>query len=78
MDLFRRIEDGAAILRAKGGKYAQVDVYHRGADVFVKCAGGYVRVFNTRGDTSVPALTVLELEAPGVVATDSGKWAYIG
>jgi len=78
MDLFHRIEDGVAILRSKGGKYAQVDVFHRGADVFIKYAGGYVRVYNSRGDTSVPAVTVIDIEAPGLTRTDSGKLAYTG
>jgi hypothetical protein len=67
MNLFHRIDDAQAIVRAKGGVYKQAELYHRGDRVYVKHASGFVRVEGATGNgdgsfgTSSPSLTVLEL-----------------
>lgn len=76
MNLFHRIEDAVAVVRTKGGIYRQLDVYRRGCDVFVRSGTGFVRVLNTRGDTSVPNVTCMELSAEGVHSSPAGKLTF--
>jgi hypothetical protein len=69
VQLFHVIEDGAAILRLKGGVYRQTKIYRRGAEVFVGLGGGFVRLLKG-GGTTKPDVTCLEVEGPGVVLKD--------
>jgi hypothetical protein len=64
MDRFHVIEDAHAILRTKG-VYRQSRVYRRGPDVFAGHGAGYIRLLG-RGDTTVPDVKWLDLEADGV------------
>jgi hypothetical protein len=66
VQLFHIIDDGVAILRVKGRVYRQAKIYHRGEDVFAGYGGGYVRL--TRGGwTTMPDVSCIEVEGPGVV-----------
>ncbi len=71
MERFHVIEEGAAILRVKGGLYRQAKVYRRGRDVFVALGGGFVRLLSRSGTTR-PDVTWLDLEADGVVVSATG------
>ena len=71
MNLFHVIDDGAVILRAKRGVYRQSKVYRRGKDVFASFGSGFVRLM-ARTCTTNPDVSWLEIEAPGVVISNSG------
>lgn len=77
MDLFHRIEDAQAIVRAKGGVYKQAELYRRADRLYIKNGGGFVRIEAESGGTygtSSPSLTVLQLPALSNVKTN-GRWA---
>lgn len=80
MDLFHRIDDAEAIIRAKGGVFKQTEVFRRGEQVFVKAAGGFVRLapkFNGAWGTSNPGVTVIDIsqDIPGLFVVNDGKRA---
>ena len=66
MELFHLIEEGVAILRAKGRIFKQTKIYRRGEDVFAPWGGGFIKL-SRGGGTALPDLTVIEIEGPGVV-----------
>jgi hypothetical protein len=78
MNLFHRIDDAQAIVRAKGGVFKQAELYSRGDRLYVKHGGGFVRVEGRNGNTdtwgtSSPSITVLEL--PTLLDVNlGGKW----
>jgi len=64
MQLFHRIDDAECIIRAKGGVFKQAELYRRGDRVFVKAAGGFVRICAQFGDTwgtSNPGVNVIDM-----------------
>jgi hypothetical protein len=71
MNLFHIIEDGAVILRARG-VFRQAKVFRRGRDVFAGYGGGFVKLHTGNG-TSHPAVSWLELSAPGVTLGAGGQ-----
>lgn len=75
MELFHIIEDGAVILRVKGGVFKQAKVFRRDGDVFAGVGGSsFIRLVRG-GGTSDPRTTWLDVEGPGVsVATGIPKW----
>jgi hypothetical protein len=77
MNLFHRIDDAQAIIRAKGGVFKQVELYRRNDRLYVKNGGGFLRIegSNSMGwDTSSPSVSVLQL--PDDIGIDFGaKWA---
>lgn len=80
MDLFHRIDDAQAIMRVKGGVFKQAELYRRGGTVYVKAAGGFVRVCAKFGDTwgtSNPGVNVLDMsqDVPGLFVGNDGKQA---
>lgn len=46
--LFHAIEDKQAIIRNKKGVYRQVKLYHRDDQLYVGCAGGFVRLMKDK------------------------------
>lgn len=73
MLLFHRIDDAECIIRARGGVFRQAELYRRGDRVFVKAAGGYVRIVAKFGDTwgtSNPGTNVIDMPShiPGLSA----------
>lgn len=72
MQRFHVIDEGAVVVRVKGGLYRQCKVYRRGRDVFAGVGGGYIRLLARAGTTN-PNVTWLELEADGVTLTGSGQ-----
>lgn len=70
MHLFHKIEGAVAILRGKGGIYRQVDVYHRGRAIFVRCGSGFLKVtsaFGGRWGTSNPDTFVEGIDGGGLI-----------
>ena len=68
MDLFHEIEGAAAILRLPKGVFKQVKVFHRGANVYVATAGGYVRIavwLGNRWGTTHPSIFVEDIDTAG-------------
>lgn len=63
MDLFHVVDDAFVILRQRG-VYKQVKAYRRGGDAFAQIGSGFVRLL-PRGGTTVPAISWLEIDAPG-------------
>ena len=64
MQLFHRIDDAECIIRVKGGVFKQAELYRRGDRVFVKAAGGFVRIVAPFGDTwgtSNPGINVIDM-----------------
>jgi hypothetical protein len=64
MLLFHRIDDAECIIRAKGGVFKQAELYRRGDRVYVKAAGGFVRIVAQFGDTwgtSNPGVNVIDM-----------------
>jgi hypothetical protein len=64
MNLFHRIDDAQAIVRAKGGVFKQAELYRRADRIYVKHGGGFVRVlepFNGSWGTSSPHISVIEM-----------------
>lgn len=79
MDLFHRIDDAQAIVRAKGGVFKQAELYRRSDRLFVKNGGGFVRIEGASGSgtgwgTSSPSLTVLDLPQDAGIEFGTGKW----
>ena len=81
MDLFHRIDDAECIVRAKGGVYKQAELYRRGDRVYVKAAGGYVRVcakFGETWGTSNPGVNVIDMpqrvRGLSLPATSEPRW----
>jgi hypothetical protein len=78
MDLFHRIDDAQAIVRAKGGVFKQAELYRRSDRLYVKSGGGFLRIEGSTGNggwgTSSPSVTVLELPTLADVEL-GGKWA---
>lgn len=71
MDLFHVIEDGAAILRRRGA-FKQVKVFARAEHVYAEVSKGtYVRLLQG-GRTSVPDVSWLDVEGPGISIGRSG------
>jgi len=69
MQLFNKIEGGVAIVRKPKGFQAQVDLYSRGVQVFIKTGSGFLRISDKLGDSYLtvhPDYKVLELEGVGV------------
>ena len=65
MDLFHEIEGAVAILRLPKGVFKQVKMFHRGQDVYVAAAGGYVRVgpwLGNRWGTTHPSVFVEDID----------------
>lgn len=76
MELFHIIDEGAAILKLKGGVYKQAKIYRRGDQVFAEAGSNtFIRLVRG-GGTTKPAVTWLEVEGPGVHAdpTSHPKW----
>lgn len=68
MDRLTPVPDAQAFVIA-AGVYKQVDVYSRGAHIYVPHGGGFVRVCHNFGDgwpTTHPKVRVLEFDAPTV------------
>jgi hypothetical protein len=66
MQLFHRIDDAECIIRARGGVYKQAELYRRGERIFVKAAGGFVRItakFGESWGTSNPGINVIDMPA---------------
>lgn len=76
MQRFHLIDEGAAILRLKGGTYRQAKVYVRGKDVFAAVSGGFVRLLARAGTTN-PNVGWLDIEADGVSITSAGVPAFL-
>jgi len=78
MELFTLIDDGVAIIRKPPGVFMQTKLYHRGGDVYINAAGGFVRIcakFDTYGTTH-PNIKVLELSGRNVVLHQKNAPAY--
>lgn len=78
MDLFHRIDDAEAIIRIKGGVFKQTEVYRRGEQVYVKAAGGFVRLaaaWDGKWGTSNPNVNVVDIsqDVPGLFVFPDGK-----
>ena len=67
INLFHRIEDGVAILRMKGGRFAQAPLYRRDDAVYAGVGRFYIRLL-ARGATTDPNTSWLEADTPG------GQW----
>lgn len=64
MQLFHRIDDAECIIRVKGGVFKQAELYRRGDRVYVKTAGGFLRIavkFDSMWGTSNPAVNVIDM-----------------
>jgi len=64
MLLFHRIDDAECIIRVTGGVFKQAELYRRGDRVFVKAAGGFVRIVAKFGETwgtSKPGVNVIDM-----------------
>jgi len=70
MDLFHIIDQGQVILKTKG-IYKQVAAYSRGLDVYAPHAGGFIRLL-ARGATTVPHVSWVDVEAPGLWIAHGG------
>lgn len=71
MDLFHVIEDGHAILRRRG-VFKQAKIFSKGDHVYAELSrGSYVRLLSN-GQTSVPDVSCLGVEGPGVGLTRTG------
>jgi hypothetical protein len=72
MNLFHKIEDCQCIISSRG-VYRQVEVYHRGADIYIKHGTGFVKLMPSP-DTSVPAIGWLQLEASDNIEFLAGQF----
>lgn len=69
MQLFSKIEGGVAVVRKPKGFMAQMDIYSRAGQVYLKTGSGFLRISDKLGDTYLtvhPDYKVLELEGEGV------------
>lgn len=71
MERFHIIEEGAVILRLKGGTFSQRKVYRRGRDVYAQHGSGFLKLHTNKG-TSSPHVSWLDLEADGVTLDRPG------
>lgn len=71
MERFHLVDDGAVILRLKGGTYRQVKMYRRGGRLYAGHGTGYVRLYEG-GGTSCPNIAWIDAEVP------QGERATIG
>lgn len=76
MDFFSHIE-ASAVLLFQNGVYKQVEVYHRGKDVYAKASGGFILLAGFR-TTSHPKIKWMELKAEGVEVKDNQAPKYKG
>lgn len=72
--LFHEIPDAIAIVK-RGGVEKQVALFHRKERVYAAFSGGYVRI-GTQGRTSVPNLTVLDIDGPNFMTDGLGWYEY--
>lgn len=83
MQLFHRIDDAECIIRAKGGVFRQAELYRRGERVYVKAAGGFVRVcaqFGETWGTSNPGVNVVDMPSrvAGLSTPSGGEPRWTG
>lgn len=71
MQRFHVIEEGAVILRVKGGLYRQAKVYRRGQRVFAQFGAGFIRLMAGSGTTRTD-VTWDGIEADGVTVDNRG------
>jgi hypothetical protein len=75
MNLFHRIDDAHAIIRAKGGVFKQAELYRRADRLYVKNGGGFLRIESRSNglhwDTSSPSVNVVDL--PELLDVDMGR-----
>lgn len=67
--LFSEVVGGVAIVRQAPGILKQLPLFARRGQVFVKHAGGFVRISDKLGDSYLtvhPNLKVLELDGEGI------------
>lgn len=80
MELFTLIDDGQAIIQKPKGVCKQVKLYHRGGNVYIGEAGGFIQVRRKWGNdphgTSHPDIKVLDLEGNGIILKDNEAPAY--
>jgi hypothetical protein len=76
IELFHVIPEAKAIVRTKSGVYKQADVFHRGADVYVKVGSGFAKVHGY-GGTSVPTLHVDALQGDGIERAANGRPKFV-
>lgn len=78
MDLFHRIDDAQAIVRAKGGVFKQAEVYRRRDRLYIKHGSGFIRITTKFGETwgtSAPNVNVVDItqDVPGMFVGNDGK-----
>lgn len=72
MELFHIIDDAQAVIK-KCGIFYQVKVYRRSTEIFVQHGSGFVKL-SSRGNTSVPNICWLDLNAKGVIIEEPGTF----
>lgn len=65
MDRFHIIDEGVVVLRLRGKRFRQSNVYRRGAMVYAGIGSEFVRLI-AHGGTSDPQVGWLDIEAEGV------------
>lgn len=63
MEKIIKIEGAQAFIRTGGGSYREVDMYHRGEEIFLKFGAGYIKVcpgLDNRWTTSNPKVQVVD------------------
>lgn len=73
---FHVIDDGAAILRARG-VYRQAKIYRRGPDVFAGWGAGFIKL-GPRGGTSNPNVSWIDIEGEDVLCDRVGNQPRFG
>lgn len=71
MDLFHIIDDAQAIIK-QNGVFRQVKVYRRGIDIYVASGTEFIKLMS-RGNTSVPSVSWLDLDAKDVEMHPAGS-----